>query len=202
MLMSYAIQPLLKQYTEVVRQIKQKTKTRKALLPERKNTPKLNLIKQHDLSQQITTLTEEIEELRSEKETLLINLDCADDAGVKAIQGEVSALEASLRKLGEQEEKYSVELDAAMQQYKQLHKQDGQADLQHQQQEASKNAATRLQRAFAERYNPKLFQESQRDVARILNEIGTPQSIRAQLDRARAQERSHPAPHRQAENVR
>lgn len=62
-----AIHHVLKRYAEVIRQIKQKIKARKALLAERKNTSKLNLIKQHVLSQQITTLTEEIEELRSEK---------------------------------------------------------------------------------------------------------------------------------------
>ena len=93
---------------------------RKALIAEQKNTSKLNLIKQHDLSRQITTLTEEIEELRSEKENLLLDLGCADDAGVKAVQSEITAMEASLHKLDEQKEKYSAELDETLQQYKQL----------------------------------------------------------------------------------
>ena len=62
-----ATQPTLKRYNELTQQIRQKSKTRKALVAEQKNTSKLNLIKQHDLSRQITTLTEEIEELRSKK---------------------------------------------------------------------------------------------------------------------------------------
>ena len=65
-----ATQPKMKRYNEVTQQIRQKAKTRKVLVAEQKNTSKLNLIKQHDLSRQITTLTEEIEELRSEKENL------------------------------------------------------------------------------------------------------------------------------------
>ena len=77
-----ATQPRLKRYNELTQQIRQKTKARKALVAEQKNTSKLNLIKQHDLSRQITTLTEEIEELRSEKENLplagLHPQDCCD----------------------------------------------------------------------------------------------------------------------------
>ena len=96
-----ATQPRLKRYNELTQQIRQKTKTRKALVAEQKNTSKLNLIKQHDLSRQITTLTEEIEELRSEKENLLLDLGCADDAGVKVVQSEITAMEASLHKLDE-----------------------------------------------------------------------------------------------------
>lgn len=65
-----ATQPRLKRYNELTQQIRQKTKAHKALVAEQKNTSKLNLIKQHDLSRQIMTLTEEIEELRSEKENL------------------------------------------------------------------------------------------------------------------------------------
>ena len=115
-----ATQPKLKRYNEVTQQIRQKAKTRKVLVAEQKNTAKLNLIKQHDLSRQITTLTEEIEELRFEKENLLLDLGCADDAGVKAVQSEITAMAASLHKLDEQKEKYSTELDETLQQYGKL----------------------------------------------------------------------------------
>ena len=57
-----ATQPKLKRYNELVQQSRQKSKARKALVAEQKNTSKLNLIKQHDLSRPITTLTEELEE--------------------------------------------------------------------------------------------------------------------------------------------
>lgn len=197
-----AVQPLLKQYTEVVRQIKQKTKSRKALLAEQKNTSKLNLIKQHDLSRQITMLTEEIEELRAEKENLLLNLDYLDDAGVKALQSEITAMEASLRSLDEQEKKYSNGLDDTLQQYRYLRKQNEPIDVQQQQQEATASAAARLQKVYGEQYSPKLLQEARQDVVKMLDETDTPRSIRAQLNRERSDDRTQPRSHNRNESVR
>ena len=56
------VQPKLKQYAAVMQQIKQKSRERKSLLAEQKQTSRLNLFKQHDLSRQIATVTEELEE--------------------------------------------------------------------------------------------------------------------------------------------
>ena len=185
-----ATQPRLKQYNELTQQIKQKTKARKALVSEQKNTSKLNLIKQHDLSRQITTLTEEIEELHSEKENLLLDLGCADDAGVKAVQSEITAMEASLHKLDEQKEKYSAELDETLQQYKQLQNQA--EDQQKIRNDAAAAAAVRLQQAYGKHYNAQLVRESQQDVAAWLGESTQPASIREFLKRA--EQITHSAP--------
>ncbi len=173
----------MKQYTEIVRQIKQKTKDRKALLAEQKNTSKLNLIKQHDLSRQITTLTEEIEELRTEKENLLLNLDCLDDAGVKAIQSEITAMEASLHRLDEQEERYSGELEDSLQQYKLLCQRVEPVDLPESKDKAYVAASSRLQEVYGKHYDAKLLQESRHEVMRLLKKDDTPRSIREQLHR-------------------
>ena len=157
-----AIQPKLKRYNELTQQIRKKTKARKALVAEQKNTSKLNRIKQHDLSRQITTLTEEIEELRSEKENLLLDLGCADDAGVKAVQSEVTAMEASLHKLDEQKEKYSVELDETLQQYKHLQNQAEAEDQQKIRTDAAAAASARLQQTYGKHYNAQLVREASR----------------------------------------
>ena len=151
-----AVQPLLTQYTDVVRRIKQKTKARKALLAEQKNASKLNLIKQHDLSRQITTLAEEIEELRSEKENLLLDLGCANDTGVKAVQSEITVMEASLHKLDEQKERYSDELDEVLQQYKQLKAQATEVDSDDIQRNAIIAASERLQQTYGKRFDAQL----------------------------------------------
>ena len=179
-----ATQPKLKQYNELTQQIRQKTKARKALVAEQKNTSKLNLIKQHDLSRQITTLTEEIEELRSEKENLLLDLACADDAGVKVVQSEITAMEASLHKLDEQKERYSVELDEALQQYKQLKAQATEADSDDIQRNAITAASKRLQQTYGKRFDAQLFRENQQQTAHLLGEDERKQSLRAQLARS------------------
>ncbi|MBQ8201253.1 MAG: mobilization protein, partial [Clostridia bacterium] len=135
------------------------------------------------LSRQITTLTEEIEELHSEKENLLLDLGCADDAGVKAVQSEVTAMEASLHKLDEQKEMYSTELDETLQQYKQLQSQAEAEDQQKIRRAAASAASARLQQAYGKYYNAQLARESQQDVAAWLGESTQPASIREFLQR-------------------
>ena len=61
--------------------------------------------KLHDLTHRIAELTEEIEEVKTEKEMLLRSLDCADDASISDVKKEIVTLEGALQKLSEQEEK-------------------------------------------------------------------------------------------------
>ena len=56
------------------------------------------------MAKQIATLSEDIEELRSEKAILLHSLDCADDAAVGDVKKDIAAMEAALKKLEEHEE--------------------------------------------------------------------------------------------------
>ena len=178
------VQPKLKQYAALVQQIKQKSRERKSLLIEQKQTSRLNLVKQHDLSRQIATVTEELEELRSEKENLLITLGCVDDAGIKAVQEEVAAMGASLHRLDEQKEQYSAELDETLQQYKQLQSPAEAEDQQKIRTDAAAAASARLQQAYGKLYNAQLARESQQDVASWLGESTHPASIREFLHRA------------------
>ena len=97
-----AVKPELERYTGLEQQIKEKSKERKALLEEKKETPFYQIPKLHNLTRRITELTEEIEELKTEKEMLLRSLDCADDAGISDVKKEIATLEGALKKLSEQ----------------------------------------------------------------------------------------------------
>ena len=81
-----AIKPELERYTGLVQQIKAKSKECKNLLAEKKETPFYQIPKLHDLSRRIAELTEELEELNTEKERLLRFLDCADDTGISSVK--------------------------------------------------------------------------------------------------------------------
>ena len=118
-----AVKPELERYACLVQQIKEKSKERWNLLAENKETPFYLIPKLHDLTHRITELTEEIEELKTEKDFLLRSLDCADDAGISEVKKEIATLEGALQKLSEQEEKYSAELDEALKQYAELKEQ-------------------------------------------------------------------------------
>ena len=120
--------PKLERYMGLVRQIKEKTKERKNLLAEKKETPFYQIPKLRDLARSIAELTEELEELKTEKEMLLRSLDCADNTGISSIQKDIDAMESALKKLEAQEAKYSAELDAALKEYSELKKQASEFD--------------------------------------------------------------------------
>ena len=68
------------EYVAVTDKIKAKSKERKSLLTEKKETPVIHVLKHRDLAKRIAELTEDLEELRSEKAMLLRQLQYPEDA--------------------------------------------------------------------------------------------------------------------------
>ena len=112
--------PELERYTSLVQQIKEKSKERKALVAEKKELPIYHVKRHKALAVRIAELTEELEELRSEKALLLQKFEYAEDAGTEAFRKDIATMEAGLKKLEAQEQKYSAELDKALDEYAEL----------------------------------------------------------------------------------
>ena len=190
-----AVKPELERYAALVQQIKDKSKERKALLAEKKETPFYQIPKLHNLTRRITELTEEIEELKTEKDFLLRSLDCDDDAGISDVKKEIATLEAALKKLSEQEEKYSAELDEALKQYAELKEQTAGMDAAELmdarlavREEKERSAIDRVKAAYGEKYDPMLMHDSKRDVANLLHEEAEVRSVRDFIRRKQQQQ--------------
>ena len=184
----HAVQPKLVRYTELVQEIRGKNKERKSLLAKKKETPFYLIPKQHELSRRIAELTEELEELKSEKDMLLYSLECSDDAGIAAVKKDISAVEAALKKLSQQEEKYTAELNDALQQYADLKKQaaefnpDELQDARFYMRPAmERSAVDRVQSAYGNNYDPLMMHDGKQDVAGMLHEETEARSIREHL---------------------
>ena len=183
------LRPELDRYLRLAKQIKDKTKQRNLLLDERKATPVWNLAKRQDLAKQIATLAEDIEELRSEKAMLLHSLDCADDAAMGDVKKDIAAMEAALKKLDEQESKYSVELESALQQYRELEAQAAEFDAAELldtrfglRLNMDRSTVSRIQTAYESQYSPFTMAEARRDVSNMLDEHEEePRSVRERL---------------------
>ena len=113
----HVYRPQMARYNGLVRQIKDKSRERKALLAEKKALPTRKIFKHKELAARIAELTEDLEELRSEKALLLQQFEYAEDAGAETFRKDIAALESNLEKLDEQEQKYSAALDAALHEY-------------------------------------------------------------------------------------
>ena len=112
--------PELERYTGLVQQIKEKSKERKALVAEKKAMPIYHVKRHKALAVRIAELTEDLEELRSEKALLLQKFEYAEDAGAEMFRKDIATMEAGLKKLEAQEQKYSAELDKALTEYTEL----------------------------------------------------------------------------------
>ena len=191
----HAVQPKLVRYTELVQEIRGKGKERKSLLAEKKETPFYLIPKQHELSRRIAELTEELEELKSEKDMLLHSLECTDDAGITAVKKDISTMEATLKKLSQQEEKYTAELNDALQQYAELKSQSAEFDSDKLQDARlalrpamERSAVDCVQSAYGDRYQPLMMYDSKRDVSDMLHEEAETRSIRERLRQKQQQQ--------------
>ena len=112
--------PELERYTGLVQQIKEKSKERKTLVAEKKALPIYHMKRHKALAVRIAELTEDLEELRSEKALLFQKLEYAEDAGAEEFRKDIATMEAGLKKLEAQEQRYSAELDKALAEYAEL----------------------------------------------------------------------------------
>ena len=184
----HAVQPKLVRYTELVQEIRGKSKGRKSLLAEKKETPFYLISKQHELSRHIAELTEDLEELKSEKDMLLNTLECSDDAGIAVVKKDISTMETALKKLAQQEEQYTTELNDALRQYADLKEQAAEFDPDELQDARlalrpamERSAVDRVQSAYGNKYDSLMMYDSKRDVVALLNEHGKKKSIQKSL---------------------
>ena len=172
-----AAKPTFAEYLALVQKIKTAAKERKTMLTEKKEISFWNASKHKELSAKIAKLTEDIEELKSEKAVLLNQLDYADDSGIAAIKKDIADAEASLSKLEQQEKKYSAQLEAALNEYTNLKVRGADfdaAELYAQRMilraDIMAAAVDHVQAAYGEKYDSVMMFNSKRDVSALLHD--------------------------------
>ena len=197
-----AAKPILAEYLALVQKIKTAAKERKNMLTEKKEISFWNTSKYKELSAKIAKLTEDIEELKTEKAVLLNQLDCADDSGIAAIKKDIADVEASLSKLEQQEEKYSSELETALSEYADLKEQSADFDLAELyaqrmalRSEKSASASNRVQSAYGKKYDPLLMLDSQRDIAKLLQDDAENRVYQQEMEQRKRQEQKEKPRH-------
>ena len=95
--------PVFKEYYDVKQLLNQKTTEKKELSQQKKNTGFFNPIRHIQLSQQITTLTEEIEELKNQKNAILIRLGCDKESDIIIAESNLKKMNETAGKLSERQ---------------------------------------------------------------------------------------------------
>ena len=107
--------PILNKYNTVKKKLKAKVTERKELNVQKDKTSILNPIQHIKLNQQLTTITEEIEELKSRKEQLIFQAECSTDKDMTNLSKKYDQMKNNLDILDSQDIslKKQLEKDAA-----------------------------------------------------------------------------------------
>lgn len=115
-----SVTPELENYKDIVDEIKKKTSERKALIKEKQSIPVIIILKHREFAKRISELTEELEELQTEKKVILNRLYCTETYTIENVKSYVAALEKKLDIISKQEQKYSDEIEKAVAEYKEM----------------------------------------------------------------------------------
>ena len=193
------LRPALAQYNQLAKDIRDKTKERRSLLSEKEALSAVHVFRHRELAAKIAALTEDLEELRSEKNLLLASLSYTEEDAADQFPKDIAAMEQSLKRLEEQEQKYSAELDAALTEYTGLREQAQSVDpvqLYETKQTIrpvkEQEAENRAQQVYGEKYSPLLMFDSKKAVSRMLHEDKERQAVRRMVRQAQKEHRIFP----------
>lgn len=171
------LHPALAQYNQLAKNIRDKTKERRNLLSEKKALSAVHVFQHRGLAAKIAALTEGLEELRSEKNLLLASLEYTEEDATVKFQKDIAAMEQNLKRLEEQEQKYSAELNVAMNEYAVLRERAQGVDpvqlyvaRQTIRPKLEQGVMCHLQKIYGERYSHIMMERSKRSVALRLHE--------------------------------
>ena len=195
-----------KQYNTITGQIKQKLEERKKLLAEKQKLSPLQLAENRRLNAKIAGLTEDLEELKSEKEQAIFSFGKSDDKSMKDVKSWIDGREAQIKKAEAAEAKYSAELDKALDEYHDLEARAEELDPEELKAarlslrpEEEKRAASKLEDAYGISYDYATLQEAKGQVSNLLGEERgdiAPRSLRENLMQKQKEVQQHELPQR------
>ena len=183
--------PLHKEYDELIAKIKEKQNEKRALQVKQVDTPLYRPIEHIRLNAQIAEVTEDLEELKSEKTRLINRIGVADDEGVKRSKARIETDRDNLKKAETAEIRATVDLEDATGEFRKLEARAAEFDpnelmdarLALRSEEESR-AASILKENYTWQYDADTIKQAKADVAKRLSEEPVaiePRSLRENL---------------------
>ena len=183
--------PLHKKYDELAAKIKEKQKEKRALQVKQVDTPLYRPVEHIRLNAQIAEVTEDLEELKSEKTRLINRIGVADDEGVKRSKARIETDRDNLKKAETAEIRATVDLEDATEEFRKLEARAAEFDpnelmdarLALRPEEESR-AASILKDNYTWQYDADTIKQAKADVAKLLgeeSEVAKPRSLRENL---------------------
>lgn len=160
-------------YTEIKEKVAERTK----LKAELDKIPKLQIFKRSELMGKINTLSEQIEDLKSEKSILLDELGCADDRDISKINDRIYDITDALAKMENHTDNCKDGIENALQEFDELYMQTSDMDSMELIEErlrirpqAEQEAETELRTAYKDNFSRDTFKDSIRLTDKDLHE--------------------------------
>ena len=183
--------PLHKKYDELAAKIKEKQKEKRALQTKQVETPLYRPVEHIRLNTQIAEVTEELEELKSEKARLINRIGVADDEGVKRSKARIETDCDNLKKAETAEIRATMDLEDAAEEFRNLEAQAAEFDPDELMDarialrpEEEKRAASILKDNYTWQYDADTIKQAKANVAKLLGEepaVAKPRSLRENL---------------------
>ena len=164
---------------------------------KQKDKPLYRPVEHVRLNSQIAEVTEELEELKSEKTRLIYKIGVGDDEGVKRSKARIEKERESLQKAEKAEARYSIDLDDAAAEFHDLEARAAELDPDELmdarlalREEQEQRAVSVLKDSYGKEYEPDLTKQAKTDVSEVLNEPkpdGKPRSVRKRLQEKQAE---------------
>ena len=172
-----AIQPDYARYLEIRKLLREKAKQKKDLTAELRMLNPLNLMRRAEIKKALATLTEDMEELRSEMDMLIAGFGKSDPDGMKEVKQQLDAMNANKIGLEDVAAKAADALDAEVQKYHALQEQSEAVDaeeLHTARMELRGNMTAevreKIKDTFGKHYDADRFRQADREVSELLGE--------------------------------
>lgn len=190
--------PIFQEYDFVQKRIKAKKEERKSLIAERKACSPLKIVTINTLTKQITTLTEDIEELKSRKAQLLYRLKCVDDKEALTAEKRIPEMENAKDRLMQIQEKLPAQTNEIAGKYIRMENAVP-AEKWNQVKDRMRiifydhweNISQRLKEVYGTRFNRELYDDAQRYVDDHLPERKQIKEIEAYSEREASRSQNH-----------
>ena len=186
------IKPEYHKYNDLKREAKSKKCFLRDLKSEQKSTSKLNISKQVTLSKEIATVTEDIEELKSELSSLLMYYK--DETEFKEVCAEIPDYEERCRRYKDLQHTFEARIDEYTKEFLSLKDKiapDEETTLKKEREtlhpDTISQAREHLQAAYIEKFDYNQFAEAKTYISDLLDETEREYSIRQRLEQAKAQ---------------
>ena len=190
--------PKIARFTSLVNKMKAVENERRAIAKEKRNTPAWQILKHQELNKRLSELTEDLEELRSEKARLLAEFSCSEE-DITAAAKSVNAQESRLAELDSMEKKYLEEFETVKGEYAELKGNVPAETLSEIQKTSEQKATEKIRSVYRDRADYSLIEKCINEVDSTLGEKRRKESIVKKLTRNKEEHKSEDYKHREEE---